>query len=85
MHKFIFKSSQGYNTRPIVAFLCPGLITKNESSYLNIETFVSVHAAYRPGVDFINVLRTAFTLVDPKSVKKNDNLTVFLLFWDLLA
>jgi len=30
-----------------------------------------------PGVDFINILRTAFTLVDPKSVKKIDNLTVF--------
>jgi len=30
-----------------------------------------------PGVDFINVLRTAFTLVDPKSVKKIGNLTVF--------
>ncbi len=29
------------------------------------------------GVNFINVLHTAFTLVDPKSVKKIDNLTVF--------
>ncbi len=29
------------------------------------------------GVDSINVLRTAFTLADPKSVKKIDNLTVF--------
>ncbi len=31
----------------------------------------------RSGVNFINVLCTAFTLVDPKSVKKIDNLTVF--------
>jgi len=30
----------------------------------------------RLGFNFIDVLRTAFTLVDPKSVKKIDNLTV---------
>ncbi len=30
-----------------------------------------------PGVHFINIIRTAFTLVDPKSVKKIDNLNVF--------
>jgi len=30
-----------------------------------------------PGLNFFNVLRTAFMLVDPKSVKKIDNLTVF--------
>ena len=30
-----------------------------------------------PGLNFINVLRTAFTLVDPKSIKKIDDLTVF--------
>jgi len=28
---------------------------------------------------FINVLSTAFTLLDPKSVKKIDNLTVFFM------
>jgi len=31
-----------------------------------------------PGVNFINILCTAFTLVDPKSIKKIDNLNVFL-------
>ncbi len=31
------------------------------------------------GVNFINVLQAAFTLVDPKSRKKPDNLTVFAL------
>ncbi len=30
-----------------------------------------------PGVNFFNILHTAFALVDPKSVKKIDNLTVF--------
>jgi len=30
-----------------------------------------------PGVNFINFLPPAFTLADPKSVKKIDNLTVF--------
>ena len=31
----------------------------------------------RPGVNFTNVLRAAFTLADPKSAKKLLNLTVF--------
>ncbi len=31
----------------------------------------------RSGVNFTNILRTAFTLADPKSVKMIDNLTVF--------
>jgi len=30
-----------------------------------------------PSVNFTNVLRTTFTLVDPESVKMIDNLTVF--------
>jgi len=30
-----------------------------------------------PGLNFINVLRTAFTLTDPESVKDTDDLTVF--------
>jgi len=36
-----------------------------------------------PSVNFINVLHTDFLCADPKSAKKNDNLTVFLCFWDL--
>ncbi len=32
-----------------------------------------------PGVNFINVLQTAFLCTDPKSAKKNDNLTVFFV------
>ena len=32
-----------------------------------------------PGVNFTNVLRAAFTLVDPKTVKMIYNLTVFLM------
>jgi len=31
---------------------------------------------WSPGVNFINILHAAFTLVDPKSIKKIDNLTV---------
>ncbi len=30
-----------------------------------------------PGVNFTNILCAAFTLVDPESIKKIDNLTVF--------
>jgi hypothetical protein len=35
-----------------------------------------------PGVDFIKILRAAFTRVRPKNEK---TLTVFFLFWDWLA
>jgi len=31
----------------------------------------------RVGVDFINILRAAFTPVDPESAKKTDILTIF--------
>jgi len=37
------------------------------------------------GVDFINILRVAFTPTDLKSAKKTENFTVFLRFWDLCA
>ncbi len=35
-----------------------------------------------PGLNFTNVLRTAFALVDPNS-EKNSVISVFLHFWDL--
>ncbi len=38
-----------------------------------------------PEVNFINVLRAAFALTDPKSAKKTVKLSVFLRFWDLQA
>jgi len=34
-------------------------------------------AAFIPAVNFTNLLRAAFMLVDPERVKKIDNLTVF--------
>ena len=40
---------------------------------------LGVYSSKFPGVNFINVLHTAFTLVDPESVKKIDNLTVFFM------
>jgi hypothetical protein len=36
-----------------------------------------------PRANFIIVLRVAFALEDAKSTKKTDNLTAFLLYWDL--
>jgi len=36
-----------------------------------------------PGVNFINVLRAAFTLVDPESAKRTDNLSVFFIILEL--
>jgi len=38
-----------------------------------------------PGLNFINILCTAFTHVEPKTVKKTVKLSVFLRFWDLRA
>ncbi len=35
------------------------------------------------GINFINVLCTAFAHEDPKSVKDSDDFIVFLRFWDL--
>ena len=35
------------------------------------------------GVNFINILRAAFTRTDPKSIKDTDNLTELLCFWEL--
>ncbi len=37
---------------------------------------------WTPGLNFINVLCTAFTLVDPKSVKDTEDLTELLRFRD---
>jgi len=33
--------------------------------------------SWSPGLNFINILRTAFTLADPKSVKKTVKLSIF--------
>ncbi len=42
---------------------------------------------WQPGLSFINILRAAFALVDPKSVKNTvkSSVSVFLRFWDLRA
>jgi len=37
----------------------------------------------RPGVDFINILLTAFTSLDPKAQKYSQVISLFLRFWDL--
>ncbi len=37
------------------------------------------YARTKAGLNFINDLRTAFTLVDPKSIKDTDDLTVFFM------
>ncbi len=38
-----------------------------------------------PGLNFINVLHTAFMLAEPKSVKKTVKSSLFLCVWDLGA
>ncbi len=49
-----------------------------------LHAFSFYHAIHgkqskRPGLNFINILRTAFTLADPKSVKDTDDLNVFFM------
>jgi len=36
-----------------------------------------------PGVNFINILRAAFTSADPKSARTQSSCQSFLRFWDL--
>jgi len=45
--------------------------------YAGVKAARKMLVKLTPGVNFINIQRIAFTLVDPKSVKKIDNLTVF--------
>jgi len=54
--------------RPVTQCLMPNCRTDLELTEVGSFDFYSVA---KTGVNFINVLRTAFTLVDPKSVKRN--------------
>jgi len=51
---------------------------------LYVKAAVEMLVKLTPGLNFINVLRTAFTLVDPKSIKKTLMTKLYFLhFWDL--
>jgi len=67
---------------------CKKILTTWLSSYALVsyrckELHVNMLMKSTPGVNFINVLWAAFTLVDPKSVKKIDDFLwlSFLRFW----
>ncbi len=45
--------------------------------------FIKRIDTFTAGVNFINILCTAFAQADPTSVKDTDDLIVFLRFWDL--
>jgi len=48
--------------------------------------FVGQSAIEKPAVNFINVLCTAFTLVDPERAKKDSQVSIVILgFWALPA
>ncbi len=51
-------------------------MSKTDKEHFCILTSAIERLQSRPAVNFINVLCTAFTLIDPESVKKIDNLTV---------
>jgi hypothetical protein len=46
-------------------------------------TSLTTHSIWRTGVNFINALRAAFTLADPKSAENTVKLSAFLRFWEL--
>ncbi len=53
---------------------------------ITIKMLVTTFADWPPSVNFINVIRSAFALVDPKSIKNTVKvISVFLRFWDLRA
>jgi hypothetical protein len=52
----------------------------------HLHVFVLRLQRFRPGDNFTNVLRKAFTCPDPKSAKRrSEDLTIFLRFWDLFT
>ena len=54
------------------------MATQRTVHYNNLQFFKLFNSCMRrPGFNFTNVLRAAFTLADPKSAKKLLNLTVF--------
>jgi hypothetical protein len=48
-----------------------------------VKMQITCQLGRQSGVNFTNILGAVFRLVESKSVKKIDNLTVFLRFWDL--
>jgi len=63
-----------------------GLLIERASHILEESPFVALFVIFllgmlvrTPGLNFINVFRTAFTLADPESAKKTDGFTVFFV------
>jgi len=82
MSFFTFKSDQTgklqreIDKRCTCLLFCPFRWSVRDTSFS--FTFIAFYLLLlSPGVNFINIQHTAFLLVDPKSVKKIDNLTVF--------
>ncbi len=76
-----------------IFYLGKSVKSKMKTFYFHLLAFTCIsfkftwqHQNILPqGVNFINVLHTAFMRVEPKSVKKTVKLSVFLRFWDLRA
>ncbi len=49
----------------------------NSRTTKGLPPTIFVNSYIQSGLNFINIIHTAFTLVDPKSVKDTDDLTVF--------
>ena len=64
-------------------------IQSSHQSFFALLGTVPIKASHKmltkmtQGVNFIIVLQTAFTCVEPKSVKEAVKSSIFLLFWEL--
>jgi len=59
---------------------------RREGKETELKEMISFRSGKRrSGVNFTDVLRTAFTLIDPKSAKTTVKLSVILQIWDLRA
>jgi hypothetical protein len=65
--------------------------TDNLPVFFALSGSIQVKAAFRtsmpltPGLNFINILQTAFMRVNPERLEFSKILSIFLHFWDLRA
>jgi len=67
------KGSQGINHFALLEYMCVKALHKHVGEIAPSK------------VDFTNILRAAFMLIDPKSLIKKTLMTIFLHFWDMLT
>jgi len=70
----------GYKPFNRLSNRCQFQVTLKELNSCHWLRRIAFNTFFSPGVNFINILPAAFSLADPKSVKRTVNLTVFFVF-----